>query len=464
MSLFSRPKAVLWPKSNSVEIFLDKKSENNFSFDINLWKSQTDGDLHALANFLKTNKITSLDLLLPDDVILTKSFIYDSQIDSIETNELIGLAESFVSFKIDPQHISYQLVTSGDKTIIRSQIIDKQKYQILVQNISRLQVTIPFYQSLSSSISLVMSHYNSEEYFFAYPVSETEYSLSLSKGDSLYLCNVLKNSSPDVQKTLNYGNLYFNKKITKFYLPTNSKIDAASFEKMDTATYDPSQIAQKFNKAPNLPLPVLGLFLKPASNSTPAVSPVIINQSTDTNSSPKKMENKKNLLPFIAVFIFTAALASGIIYYVLNRNPESVNSPGTPATSDISPVVDVPVEEPTPTMVEIDKDLELQVLNATDINGQAATLKQLLTKLGFTSIAVGNNSTNLTANEIRVKPELATASAYFTSALAGQFDATISTDLDESSPYDVILLIGTDLSETISDSEEEVTPTEVEEE
>jgi len=458
MSLFSRPKAVLWPKTNSVEIFLDKKSENNFSFDINLWKSQTDSDLHALTNFLKTNKISSLDLLLPDDVILTKSFIYDSQIDSIETNELIGLAESFVSFKIDPQHISYELVTSGDKTIIRSQIIDKQKYQILIQNISRLQVTIPSYQSLSSSISLVMSHYNSEEYFFAYPISETEYSLSLSKGDSLYLCNVLKNSSSDVQKTLNYGNLYFNKKVTKFYLPTNSKIDTASFEKMDTATYDPSQIAQKFNKSPNLPLPVLGLFLKPAPTSTPPVSPVIIKQNTDTNSSPKKMENKKNLLPFIAVFIFTAALASGIIYYFLNRNPDSVNSPASETTSDISPVVDMPVEEPTPTMVEIDKDLKLQVLNATDINGQAATLKQVLTKLGFTSIAVGNNSTNLTANEIRVKPELATSSAYFTSALAGQFDAEISTDLDESSSYDVIFLIGTDLSETITDTPE-ATPT-----
>ena len=105
-------------------------------------------------------------------------------------------------------------------------------------------------------------------------------------------------------------------------------------------------------------------------------------------------------------------------------------------------------------MVEIDKDLKLQVLNATDINGQAATLKQVLTKLGFTSIAVGNNSTNLTSNQIRVKSELATSSAYFTSALAGQFDATIATDLDESSPYDVIFLIGTDLSETISDSEE----------
>lgn len=460
MSLFSRPKAVLWPKANSVEIYLDKKSENNFSFDINLWKSQTDSDLHSLGNFLKTNKITSLDLLLPDDVILTKSFIYDSQIDSIETKELIGLAESFVSFKIDPQHISYQLVTSGDKTIIRSQIIDKQKYQVLIQNISRLQVTVPYYQSLSSSISLVMSHYNSDEYFFAYPVSETEYSLSLSKGDSLYLCNVLKNSSSDVQKTLNYGNLYFNKKITKFYLPTNSKIETTSFEKLDTATYDPSQIAQKFNKAPNLPLPVLGLLLKPATTSTPAVSPVIIKQSTDTNSSPKKMENKKNLLPFIAVFIFTAALASGIIYYFLNRNSDSVNSPGSPASSDISPVVDIPVEEPTPTLVEIDKDIKIQVLNATDINGQAATLKQMLTKLDFTSIAVGNNATNLTSNQIRVKADFAQSATYFTTALAGQFDAEIAADLAESSPYDVIFLIGTDLSQSSSAA----TPTEAQEE
>ena len=58
-------------------------------------------------------------------------------------------------------------------------------------------------------------------------------------------------------------------------------------------------------------------------------------------------KNKKNILPLVAVFIFTAALASVIIWFVLNRNATSeVDTSDT--TSEITETV-APIETPVPT-------------------------------------------------------------------------------------------------------------------
>jgi hypothetical protein len=79
------------------------------------------------------------------------------------------------------------------------------------------------------------------------------------------------------------------------------------------------------------------------------------------------------------------------------------------------------------------------------INGQAALLKEKLTKLGFTSVTVGNSTTTATANLIQTKASLSTSSAYFKDKLAGVFDAEITSDLKSTSTYDVVFTIGTDI-------------------
>ena len=162
------------------------------------------------------------------------------------------------------------------------------------------------------------------------------------------------------------------------------------------------------------------------------------------------MDNKKNILPFIAVFVVTAAIASIIIYLVISKNNSTVvDTPlvdaGTPTES-----APTPTAEPLPTVAEISKTLKLQVLNATEINGQAAVLKEKLTALGFTSVAVGNSKDKLTANAIKIKSTDKTSSAYFTEQLAGFFDATVSSDLAATSTYDVVFYIGTKLDATTS--------------
>ena len=84
MSLFSKPKLIFWPKAKTVELYVDRKENNTLSFDINLWQKCTEKDLESLALYLKQNKFDSISFLIPDDVIFTKSFTYDTKIESID--------------------------------------------------------------------------------------------------------------------------------------------------------------------------------------------------------------------------------------------------------------------------------------------------------------------------------------------------------------------------------------------
>lgn len=437
MSLFSKPKAVLWPKDGTTELYLDRPENNVFPIDINLWKTCTPAEIQSLTLFLAQNKVDSCTILIPDDVVFTKSFIYDSEITTIDKTEVIGLAASFVKFKIHPDFIDYRLIPAAGKTIILSHIFDKSKVEALKTNLEALKLKSFAFESVSQAISKVISLRFDGEYFLIYPLSGHEYTLMLSKKDSVYLTANIKGPDLEVQKIINYSNLYFPVRTTKFYLPAEEPLEISATSAIDKTTYSASQIAQEFKKAVNLPLPVLGLLVP--SNASPAII-----KSTDTNLPSKNMEKNRNFLPFIGVFIVTAIIASAIIWFVLNKN----NSTTIQNPTSITPTVAVatPTSAPVPTVAEISKKLKIQVLNGTDINGQAAVLKDELTKLGFTSIAVGNSKDKVTANTIQLKAGLSSDSAYFQQKLAGYFDAVPTTDLKTSSTYDVVFTIGTDLS------------------
>ncbi|HEX8923815.1 MAG TPA: LytR C-terminal domain-containing protein [Patescibacteria group bacterium] len=452
MSLFAKPKVVLWPKSKSTEIYQDKKENNTLSFDLDLWQPKTDAELQTLIYFFKQNKITEVSVLIPDDIVLTKSFIYDSQIAQIDKKEVIGLAESFVPFKIDPDSITYNLVQLPDKTIIQSSIYEKSKTDHLQTNLAKVGVKVSEMKPVSAAIAEVISTFYNQEYFLLYPFETNEYTLMLSKGNSVYLTANYKGPNLDIQKIINYSNLYFSSPISKIFVPSESNFELVSTTTLDKTLYNQNQIALDFHKPGNLPLPVLALFIDRAA-AAPAIiphTPQPAPESPNINSpKPTKptMENKRNILPVIAVFVFTAALASIIIWFVLNRN-SSTTADNTEPASQVTPTVaptDTPSVAPTPTLAAVPKTSKLQVLNATDINGQAATVKSMLTKLGFTSIAVGNAKANATANSIQVKASKPDIGEYFRQSLAGQFDATVDPTLPETSTYDAVFVIGTDL-------------------
>jgi len=442
MSLFSKPKTVLWSKSGTTTLYFDRMENNIFPVDIDIWKTCTPAEIQSLTLLLSQNKVDSCTILIPDDVVLTKSFIYDSEITSIDKSEVIGLAESFVKFKINPDYIDYRLIPTSGKTIILAHIFDKTKVEALKINLESLKLKSFSFESVSQAISKVISLRFSGEYFLVYPLSEHEYTLLLSKKDSVYLTANLKGPDLEVQKIINYSNLYFPAQTTKFFIPAEETLEIKATSTLDKTTYSASQIATEFKKATNLPLPVIGLMVPTSA------SPAII-KTTDTNSSNSNMEKNRNFLPFIGVFFITAAIASIIIWFVLSKsNSATIQNP----TDDITPTVAVatPTSTPIPTIVEISKKLKIQVLNGTDINGQAAVLKTQLTNLGFTSIAVGNSKEKITANTIQLKAGMSTASAYFQQKLAGFFDAVPTTDLAASSIYDVVFTIGTDLSKGVA--------------
>ncbi len=454
MSLFSKPKLVLWPKSKTIDLYLDRKENNTFSFNLNLWQDLSSKDLEPLALYLNQNKFSSASILIPDDVVITKSFTYDSKIDNIDKKEVISLASNFVNFQIDPNSIEYKLSQENDKTIIQAFIYDKPKMDILKTNLGKIGLGSFFIKSVSVAISTVISSIYKQEFFLVYPLNDQEYTLLLSKDNSVYLTVNVKGPSLDIQKIVNYSNFYFSSVTKKIYLPSDKEIEINTTTEMDKTVFDEAQIAQSFSRASNLPLPVLGELYGLNSDN-----PAIINAPIENISLPtKKMEkNKKNILPLVAVFIFTAALASVIIWFVLNRN----SSTSDVETNDITPEVvetSTPIETPTPTptIAEISKDIKIQVLNATDINGQAATLKATLVALGFTNVSVGNATSTATENSVSVKA--ASTSAYFESKLTTDFPATYTTDLKAASAYDAVFTIGTDLSTGASATTKTATP------
>ena len=452
MSLFSKPKLILWPKTKTVELYIDRKENNTLSFDLNLWQKCSDKDLESLSLYFKQNKFDSVSVLIPDDVVFTKSFTYDTRIETIDKKEVISLAAGLVNFKIDPDSLDYKITQVNDKTIIQSFIYDKPKLDQLKENLNIIGVKISQTTSVSTAISNTISSIYKQEFFLIYPLNDQEYTLLLSKNNSVYLTINLKGPSLDIQKIVNYSNFYFSSLTKKIYIPEGRDLEIITTTEMDKTIYNESQIAQSLFKASNLPLPVLGEISTSITHNTD-----IIGSSTNISSPKKNMENKKkNILPIVAVFIFTAALASIIIWVVLNRNTSEIENPADTNEIVETNVTPTEIPLPSPTITEISKTIKIQVLNATDINGQAATVKAMLTKLGFENVAVGNAKTSATENSVQVKS--ASTSAYFESKLATDFPATYTTDLAKTSTFDAVFTIGTDLS-TGASAATKVTPT-----
>lgn len=429
MALFSKPKIVLWPQDKNLNVYFDRNENNKYSFEIDLWQPQSADSLSALADFFKQNKITESYVLLDDSYVITKTFVYDQLVDKLNPEEVVTLAKDSVDFKISPDSVTFDLEPSQNRTLVVTRIFNQEKFQNLQENLNKLNIKVLDFETVSSATIKTFSHIDSSQYFFFYPIGENDYLASLSKGGKVYLTYPIKKTLPEIKKLLNYAQAYFGDKDPLQYYPGQN--------------YQETEIASRFQKPSNVPLPVLSFF---AGNIKPA--PVII--KTDTVNTPftppMEENNKKNILPIIAVFLFTLIAASLIVSYVLNHNKSEEDIiPGGENTANEISSVPSPTEEisPTKTPVEIDKDIKIQVLNATDINGQASTVKGELTKLGFTDVNTGNSNDTSGENKIQTKKDI--SGQYFAENIKGFANADTS-ELAASSNYDVVIIIGTNLS------------------
>lgn len=424
MSLFSKAKTVLWPKEGSLEVYLDSSENNTFSFENDLWSEQSEDSLRNLATFFQQSKIKEVYVLLSDTYVHTKTFVYDSVVTTLDPNEVVTLAKDSVDFKISAESVTFDLEPDNNRTLVRTRIFNQEKLNILLANVQKLGLKIITFETVSSAVAKLYSHFDSGQFFFFYSLNNHDYLAILVNKGNVYLTSIIKKTLPELKKLLNYASAYFSNKEPKQYFPNDN--------------YNEAEICQRFNKATNLPLPALSFF---ASTLQPTA---IIKPTMENNTFTPTTTPSRNLLPIIAVFILTAAAASVIVWFILNQNSKNteINNPTGEALPTVMPTS---IPEPTPTLAEIDKNIKVQVLNATEINGQAATVKAELTKLGFKNVATGNSSVKQSTNEIQLKTALSSQSAYFKQSLSS-FATASSTELKSTSTYDVVIIIGVDLS------------------
>ncbi len=493
--LFGKPKKlVIIPKSDTVDVYTDKDVNNFLSFPLNLYKETADIDLLPLNEHLKTEKPGQVIVLLTEDVMVTKSFVYDVKSTTIDKQEVLKLAQDTVNFEIDLDNIEFVLNQSGAKTIIQADLFHNPRFKLLEANLVKL-TNLPDkveYLSYARSIARVINNFYKQEYFSIYTYNKDEHVLFLAKGDNLFLTNKLKGTHPEIQKIINYSNLYFDKTINRLFHPKNTSLEYKSQAGLEKAEFEESSIASQLKFAPNLPVPAIGAFMasstkpktiakspegpKPsAPTPTILVKPEVVAKvqapvaplslstlttpsSADSTFNPTDQKNvgkrSRSPLPIFLAILATAILVSVLVWYVYNRDsatPEDI------ATVTPTPQVS-PTAEPTPkpTLAPVNKALKFQVLNGTDISGQAALIKEKLLKLGFKTVTTGNAPAKATSNSIKVKKKYAELEEYFKQEMSF-FDADFQATLSDTNTSDVVMTIGSDLSS--SDTTKPETPT-----
>jgi hypothetical protein len=286
------------------------------------------------SSFLKSNKISEAAVLIDDSVVFTRSFVYDEKVTTVTLDEVVTLAKGIAPFEIVPSQVTYEVLPQGEKTLIQARIFDQAKLAPLLMNLSALNLKLSYfaYQALIK----LFDHFYDKPYFVFYPL-ESDYLVTLGYQGKVFLTSMVKKSLVDIKKIINYSQAYFGTQATKVFLPTSLE---ASFDvpEIEKSVYTDSQVVIDLKLPSNLPLPVAGIIQSP-------------------------MENKKNILPIIAVALFTAIIAAVIVWFALNQN----NKPAEVTDPKVAMITPIPVETvavtPTPevTMVEPSKSLKLQV-------------------------------------------------------------------------------------------------------
>lgn len=184
-------------------------------------------------------------------------------------------------------------------------------------------------------------------------------------------------------------------------------------------------------------------------------------KSDETDSQEEtKTEGKGKKIFFVILIlaVFAGAVGGGIYYY----QTKVALKPSKPQPV-VKPIVQ-PTNTPTPTAAEETREqinpaeYSVNVLNGSGIPGEAGTVKDLLSIQGFEDIKTGNAKTyDYESTEVSLKPD--TPQAVYRSikeALSKFYIVIISdTELDEDSPYDIVVTVGSDKAPTPTPTETE---------
>lgn len=448
--LFSKPDLVIWPKNHNLDVYFSSQDNNHFVFEIDLFQPLADQDCLSLASFFKDRPSSRTFLIIPNHIFIYKSFLYESNIDTINQQEIMAMAKSSLGFESEMDLLSYKLEQQNQKTIIRACFIDSQKIKVLKDNLDRLAIKLTSYQSLSDLISQVVSQFYQDQYSLIYPIDQSTFLYLLADKVKIYLTDIIKPTSQEINKKINYSELYFGKLSPKFFQPADFNQDLKLNSSVSINPFDEAQISSKLGQLSNLPLPVLAFFDKAIYNQLTKNSDTIITDLQNINHHKPTMisETKtKNPLIIFIVFILSLVLVSAGLWFFSNRQTASdVVSPIQDSQIDNQPVEITPTPEPSPTLAEVNKNLKIKVLNATEINGLAAKLKASLSQLGFTDITTGNSTDSLSQHTIQTKAQYQSYQNYFQQKLTTMVGFEFTSDLKDTDSYDVIITIASNLS------------------
>ncbi|RLC35583.1 hypothetical protein DRH14_00550 [Candidatus Shapirobacteria bacterium] len=448
MFVLKHQKVVFWIQKKRLEVYFDKKETNHFSFETDLLTTLDSSQLENLSTFLIQHKVKKVDLLVNNNIVINKSFVYDSKIDKIDNKELMALAKDIANFEIDADFITYQLNHRSKDTLIKTTIYDKQSLNNLFQNIYKLGLKIGLVTTVSQTISSLVSSFYKQEYFLLYKNSQSTYLSLLAKQKEMYLSLDIKNLDIDFPKAFNYSKLYFSTSPSFLFLDEHIDKNKSVFSKFELNILKQSEICANHQKASNIALAVLPLFSKDFNfDNTDIIKSMIENNNNstplNTNFPVNKKNKKKNTLVLISVFFATVLIVSFFLWFLLNKNKnENISNINPQQNSEQPSPIPTDTPLPTPTIKLPDFHKKLQVLNATDINGQAATLKKDLIKLGFETVTVGNSKKDVDKNVVHYKKSLGNISSYFKSNLPSFVCQTFEDDLEENSKYDIVFTIG----------------------
>lgn len=177
---------------------------------------------------------------------------------------------------------------------------------------------------------------------------------------------------------------------------------------------------------------------KPAE-SIPAVDPLtdFKEKMNEEEFLPSDMPPKKNFMwPILFIFIITLLILSGVFVYNNNTKGERVNVVTLSPTPTITP-------EPTKA-IDLSK-YEIEILNGSEVNGEAGRQKESLEAEGFAISSIGNaDNSDYTDTIIKAKKEVEKA---FLDKLKNVLKNTFTVGEIETLPDDslslVVVIIGT---------------------
>jgi hypothetical protein len=169
----------------------------------------------------------------------------------------------------------------------------------------------------------------------------------------------------------------------------------------------------------------------------------------------------KRLLVFGGLFIVILVLLGSAIYFITqDKSPQAdevTKSITLPPDQEVTPtpeeslneetekeITKVPTEEPTPSKESNKSDISISVQNGSGVSGAAGEAADILRSAGFSIASTANpDNTNYSDVTIKIKNSLKTSLSDIEDALSDDYTiGSTSTDLPESTSYDVLVIIG----------------------